>query len=128
MQKLPQNVKFSKLLVDSAISALDSEDADKKYVITVGFATTPQVGKDLNQVKTVLNKFRAALSNFSEDLQLKDMILGVTLDTVDFDRRLQTNTHNLLEEKAGLNQDEEKAEQTDKADKSKETPEPPEAA
>jgi hypothetical protein len=122
-QRLNQNIKNSKLLVDSLVQALDSEDDAKQYAVKLGFALNPIGGKSLNQVKTVLNKFRAALANFSEDLVLGDLVLAVVEDTMEFDKRLTQNTHNIMAEKAGLKKDDTAKEEEEEA-----TPEPPEAA
>ncbi len=102
-EKVAQNVQNSKLLVDALIKTCEEQlDDDKTYVLKIGFALTPQKLTDINKVKTMLNKFRAAISEFNDDIVIADLVLAVNIDTSDFDQQLVMRTHELLNGKVGV--------------------------
>ena len=117
-EKVVQNVQNSKSLVDALIKTCDEQlDDEKSYILKLGFALQPQRVQDINKIKTMLNKFRAAIAEFQDDMVLADLVLAVNIDTSDFDRALITRTHELLRGSVEVVTDE-----------PKEDPEPPAAA
>lgn len=96
-EKVVQNVQNSKSLVDALVKTCDEQlDDDKSYVLKLGFALHPQRIADINKIKTMLNKFRAAIGEFNDDVVIADLVLAINIDNSEFDKQLVQRTHELL--------------------------------
>lgn len=71
-----------KQAVDALHDSMDLSSAGKLYNLQVGIVLAPQAGLSVEQVKTALRKYKAALASFQDDATAA-LTLDITADDSD---------------------------------------------
>ena len=99
--KIDRTVANSKLLVESTKQSIQEIDNGELYQAQFTLQTPVIGGLNAKQLQTFLNKCREALSQFKDELVLRNMGVLVEQDQSAFNEKIVEATHNKMIAKLG---------------------------